>query len=293
MNIFVLGATGLIGSQVTAQLLARGHSVTGLCRSSASCAKLQQVGAQVCRGDLRQPEGWADRAIASDVVLQIAATFDEEMAQVDFLAMEALRRAAKRRGQATRCIYTGGVWLYGDTGGDVVDETSAFSPIPEFSWMLETANVLAADDWMDLAVLHPGLVYDSNARGMFHRFDAQIQHRQPVEIWGSAETLWPLVHVEDLAMAYVLLCENRDLSGHFNAVTEVGVAVKDIVLALSTRREVPYRTHVVPRSEALAKYGSSEGPMLSQRVSGRRLKDLGWTPRYDDFRKALAPIIGA
>lgn len=290
MKIFVLGVTGLIGSHVSAALVARGHDVSGLFRSDAAQAAAERIGIQVIRGDLRAPLGWADHAAAADVVVQVAATFDADMGQVDRIAMQALQSAARVRRTRLRCVYTGGVWLYGDTRGQTVDEQSPFNPLPGFAWMAANADMLAGGGGLDLAVLHPGLVYDSQAGGMFRCFDDDIRAGRPVCIPGHPDVTWPLVHVQDLACAYVLACEDNRLRGHFNAVTEAGVPVGAIVHTLSARRIAPFRLHTASPDEMPMGDGLSRGVAFGQRVSGRRLCAAGWQPRFPDFRVALDPV---
>lgn len=59
MRIFIIGATGWVGSAVVKDLIAAGHEVTGLARFPASVETLAAVGAQAVRGsieDIARPD---------------------------------------------------------------------------------------------------------------------------------------------------------------------------------------------------------------------------------------------
>ena len=59
MNVFVAGASGAIGRPLVAELIRRGHTVTGMTRSDAGAKALADLGATVARmtHPMRMPSG--------------------------------------------------------------------------------------------------------------------------------------------------------------------------------------------------------------------------------------------
>src|SRR5664280_2270446 len=72
MNVFVTGASGWIASAVIPELLAAGHSVTGLARSDASAAKVEDLGASVVRASLADLDVLREAARSADGVVHLA-----------------------------------------------------------------------------------------------------------------------------------------------------------------------------------------------------------------------------
>jgi len=283
MQVFILGATGTIGSAVTRDLLARGHRVLGLCRSRDSANRLHAMGARSVVGDLARPAEWTDQAVSSDCAVQLAATFDGNMGSVDCGVLDALEHSARRARKTLHILYTGGCWLYGSTGDQVASESTPFNPIESFTWMVENASRLEQSRFFRTTILHPAMVYHRHG-GAFSRYLGQAKRGETVEIWGSAKTRWPLIHRDDLAVAYRVLAEHPEMTGHYNVSAETGRET-GVVATQIANHFGNGKTQVADPQTVLALHGAwAEGPMLDQQMSSRKLTATGlWKPRFSDF----------
>ncbi|WP_298971788.1 NAD-dependent epimerase/dehydratase family protein [uncultured Roseobacter sp.] len=293
MQVFVLGGTGTIGTAVVAELVGRNHQVLALSRSEKSDELLISAGATPFRGDLSEPSHWADAAISSDGIIQAAATFGEDMGDVDAKAMKNLIQASETRSEPTRLIYTGGCWLYGETGDEVAMEDRPFNPLPSFSWMIKHAQMLLDEPKLRTAVVHPAMVYDMRDGGVFHRFLSAAKAGQRIEIWGSEAIRWPLIESSDLARAYCDLVERTDLIGYFNAAAEEGVSVGRIASVISEAYGSPTEPITRTADEAVNENGAwAKGPTLDQQMSAQKLQSAaGWQPKTTDFAKLTSQWI--
>src|SRR3954468_19169240 len=99
MNVFITGASGYIGGSVAAALMARGHRVSGLARSDATAAALDQLGIAPVRGGLDDDAVLAQAARAADVTINAANAGHRA-------AVEVMLGALAGTGQAF--LHTGG-----------------------------------------------------------------------------------------------------------------------------------------------------------------------------------------
>jgi nucleoside-diphosphate-sugar epimerase len=87
MRVFVTGASGWIGSAVTAELIKAGHEVVGLARSDKSAAAIEAAGATVQRGDITDLDSLRAGADGADGIIHTAYIHDfsqmENAARVD------------------------------------------------------------------------------------------------------------------------------------------------------------------------------------------------------------------
>ena len=285
MQVFILGGTGTIGTAVVAELVSRNCQVLALSRSETSDELHISAGATPFRGDLSEPSHWADAAISSDAIIQAAAPFGEDMGDVDAKAMKALIQASETRTEPTRLIYTGGCWLYGETGDKTAVEDRPFHPLPSFSWMVTHAQMLLDAPKLRTAVVHPAMVYDVCDGGVFNRFLSAVKAGQRIEIWGIEATRWPLIESADLARVYCDLVEHPDLVGYFNVVAKEGVTVGRIAAIIAEAYGSPTKPITRTVDEAVKENGAwARGPTLDQQMSAQKLQSAaGWRPQVTDF----------
>ncbi|WP_300014272.1 NAD-dependent epimerase/dehydratase family protein [uncultured Roseobacter sp.] len=285
VRVFITGATGTIGTAILRKLVADGHDVTALTRSQSARQSVMAAGATPYAGDLRVPEDWARHAVTHEAIIHTATTFDKDMAEVDGRLVAALLEKVKKVRQRPRLLYTGGCWLYGDTSETSADEDHPFNPVPAFAWMVQHARQLLASPDFSTAVIHPALVYHA-AGGVLESFMSAATCGQPIEIWGTLDARWPLIHRQDLADVYGALLVRCDLIGHFNAVAEEGVPVQQIADFIAHYSGSEHPHFVVPMDALITRHGAAAlGPTLKQGMTAQKLQRLlGWTPKQLDYR---------
>jgi nucleoside-diphosphate-sugar epimerase len=153
--------------------------------------------------------------------------------------------------------------------------------------MVKNAKRLMGTPSLSTAVVHPAMVYHADG-GVFDRFLGDAREGRAIEIWGSPDTRWPLIHRSDLARAYCDLLERPELTGHFNAVAEQGVRVGDIARTIAQAFDNTLSPSIASVDEVVAQHGAwAKGPTLDQQMSAAKLRAAtGWTPEVVDYRRS-------
>jgi len=274
-KIFLTGATGYIGGAVADALLAAGYAVTGLARSDEAARKLRAKGITPFEGDLRSPADVAKAAAAADAVIHAGTTNDGRIDREAVLAMgNALR-------PLTPFIYTSGIWVLGDTGGKIADETWDVNPAALVAWRPEVENLViaAARIGVRSVVIRPGIAY---GRGGGIAADFVKSGRYV----GMGDNHWPVVHVDDLADLYVRALGSTG-GTLFHATDGSSFLVREIAAAARPNG----RAESWPVEEARKTLGAyADALALDQLVSSEKARTaFGWQPReasiLDDLRQ--------
>lgn len=285
MHIFLTGGSGEVGAPVLDALVRNGHKVSALARSKGAATDVHARGATPVSGNLRAPEVWITEAAKADAFIHAGATFTDDDPLIDSGVVDALIAATRTRVTPLRVLYTGGCWLFGETGDVVADETSPFLAPQSFQWAVDHAARLVQAPGIDAITMHPAMVYgDAVKGGVFERFFGDAQAGGPIRIWGNGEIRWPVVHRTDLADAYLLALEHSAPGMDYCVSSEAGVPLSQIADAIARRTGAKTPHEIVPREQVLATESEwGEGPLLDQQMSGARIvTTLGWRPQRTD-----------
>ena len=252
-------------------------------RSQGSLDTLRNAGATPIAGDIRKPESWVRVVNSVDCVIHAAAVWDDEMGAVDRHLVDTLIDALQRSPKPKRFIYTGGCWQYGETGDAVATEETPFDSIPSFAWAVPTIRKVQEANGVCGMVIHPAMVYERDG-GVFSGMVEDAKNLGYVRVIGGEHVRWPLVHKDDLALAYALMMEKGGQGDVYNVATVDGVTVGTIARAIAKRFHADPDPVFRTVESAQAEYGSwAEGYALDQQMSGRKARsELGWKPRHTD-----------
>lgn len=294
MNVFITGATGYIGYAVARALRRAGHAVQGLCRAPEKAIQLARGEVLPVIGDITRPETYARVAEECSVLIHAAADIEKGISGPDRTAVETLLEAARRGPRPKTLIYTSGVWVHGDTGGRLVDETTPPAPPRAVAWRPEHEQLVLNADWVHGLVIRPGCVYGGRGGLTGLWFDGALRQGK-VRVIGDGRSRWAMVQVDDLAVAYRLAVES-DLGGDVFDVTDRSRdSVAEMAEAAARAAGHPGVPEFVPVAEAARTMGDlAECLALDQHVDGRKaVRILGWHPRHGGFVDGVAAYFEA
>jgi nucleoside-diphosphate-sugar epimerase len=300
MKVFVTGATGYIGSALTKELVAHGHTVLGLAHSETSVSKLEALGAEVHHGDLKDLDSLRNGAAAADAVVHCAydhSAFTGNPGHVDPEAAPRLDNAVVEAigevlvGTNKPFVITSSSLLLAGLGSteDIASINHGFSPLRSKSEHI--AIDLATKGVRSGVIRLPPTVHGGNMNYLsFIRMITTAASKNGYAAYvGDGTTRWPAVNVYDAVALYRLILEAGVAGRCYHAIADTGNSMFSIATAISEHLQIPVKS--IPLEEAVPTFGfigvlmdpGYDNPMSADRTQ----EWTGWKPAHPSILENL------
>jgi nucleoside-diphosphate-sugar epimerase len=300
MRVFVVGASGAIGTRLVPQLIYAGHEVIGTTTSPANANRVRALGAKPVALDLLDASAVRKAILASEpeaIVHQATAladarftrNFDRIFATTNRLRTEgtdALLAAAREAGVRRFVAQSNTTARYTREGGMVKSEDDPLDPAP----LAAMRESVAAMNHLDEAVteaggiaLRYGLFYGAANDGLIE----PVRKRQ-YPIVGEGGGVTSFIHLDDAAAATVLALE-RGEAGVYHVADDEPAPARDwlpaYVEALGAKppRRVPRWLARLFAGEAAVMMGTETRGASNAKAK----RELGWELLYPSWRQGF------
>jgi dihydroflavonol-4-reductase len=310
MKVFLTGGTGFIGGHVARKLRERGDEVRVLVRSSAKAEPLVALGCEPVIGDLADTAAIATGLEGCEAVIHGAAIYEvgipesehRAMYESNVLGTENVLRAALEA-KTPKIVYVSTIGAYGNTHGEVVDETYEH-PGKEFTSYYEqtkyeahrVAQRMIAEEDLPCVIVQPGGVYGPDDHSAIGKTISDfVAGRLPLLPFGDLGM--NMVHVDDVADGILLALDKGvpgqayNLGGQITTMREMIGTVAEVSGRKPPRGAMPTGVLKVltPVGPLVGKI-MGQGPNLRELISSadgvtfwakhdKAMAELGYSPR--------------
>jgi nucleoside-diphosphate-sugar epimerase len=294
----IAGVTGYVGSRLARRLLAEGHRVRGIARTSDSeeAERLAAEGVVIWAGDLIQPETLIGVAEGVDAVYNLtsASLLNDAALRATLVTGNQNLIAACSRSRSVRAyIAASNVSPYGDGGDQFLDEDTPVAPC----YPLGFTTVEAERTIMQLVQQHhfPAIIVRlapiyGPGRDMVDAINTGM-----TMICGSGRNYIAHIQVDDLVEVLVRVVQHGQPGSIYNVADDEPLRLIDLHGTIRKRLGmVEPRTFSPEVALASGLHPTIVGEMTaSVRLSNTRLKhDLNLELRYPSYHTWLAERLG-
>lgn len=275
---------GYTGTRLARPLLDRGFQVIGVSRRAEHNPELRRAGIQPLAGDLSDPDFLS---VLGKLSPSVVAYFVPPQKGDDPLPAVL---AATRNPLLEAFLYASSSSVYGDRGGEWVDETTATSSDvtgdPD-RYAAERCVAEAGMNGMPTRICRITGIY-----GPDRTLKRLLENGQYTLIEGSDPWV-NRIHVDDLVAGFVAAWEKGTSGMVYNMVDEQPHRASEFANLAADLNHLP-RPARISEVEAVTRYDAAElhRKLSSKRVRCLRLRDeLGLSLKYPGFRTGLAAAV--
>jgi nucleoside-diphosphate-sugar epimerase len=259
---------------------------------------VRAIGVEPVSGDLRDASSLAAALAAAqpDAIVHLAAETavqrrEELVWETNFVGTESLYRAARELPGLSRFVFASTV-VVGDARGALLTEETPLPVETAYGRAKQACEKLLLDGARDhgfpAIVVRPSHVYGPG--GWF--LDALRDMRKGLfRIPGDGTNLWDVVHADDVARAFALVLKAGPAGEIYHVVDDTPVTMGEFFDA-AARHLGKRRLGHAPLW--LARLLRGRGPIAaavrSARSSNQKIRQLGWTPRFPEYRSGLEQV---
>jgi len=293
MKILITGGSGFIGSRLTLAARREGHDIVAAGQTNseperARVAELANAGVPIEQGPLQDP-AYARRITSGcEAVIHLAAAQheanvpDEYFFDVNVKGTETLLEACRDAG-VRRFVYGSTIGVYGESHGEVLDESTPPRPTNVYgrSKLRAEEAVAAFRDGPKISIVRISETYGPGDFRLLKLFRALSKGR--FFIIGSGQNRRQMIHVEDLARGLMLAASNPSAVGQTFVMAGAEVmTTREMVAHVGAalgRTAPPLRAPMWPFLMAAMLFEHTLSPLGIQPPLHRR--------RLDFFRKSF------
>jgi nucleoside-diphosphate-sugar epimerase len=234
--VLITGITGFIGSHLAERLLAEGMAVRGLARQPIATSWLEDKGASIVLGDLRDTSAIRRAIHGCSAVIHAAAWTgtpplkEAEAWAINVTATGTLLDAAIAAG-VQRFLYLSSVAVYGVNPSAWIDEDAATPPVgelyPDSKIAAEALIRQAQARGLATTIIRPASTYGPRGTAWTVNVVQQIKHGRLV-LLGRDEGLVNLGYIENLVDGlWLALAQEAAIGETFNLCDGIAITYRE------------------------------------------------------------------
>jgi dihydroflavonol-4-reductase len=255
MNVFITGATGFIGRQLTKKLVENNYRVTALVRNNYNAKDLIELGVSIHEGDVTDAKSLEGALDGCDTLFHLANISrwwlrdKNRYIEVNVTGTKNLLTEASRS-KVKKVVFTSSVAAirqpHGILSTEHTEHCGSFESLYGHSKYLAEKEVLgfAKSSKMDISVLNPGVVIGPGDFKTFGKMLIEFLNRR-LKFRAFDNSFVPLVYIDDVVDAHVIAAKNARSGEKYILVSE-NISIIDLYKIANEITGDPIPPYVMP-----------------------------------------------